>query len=70
MRVGTTVTWTNEDDAPHTVTADDNSFDSKTFGKGESFSFVFNKAGEFSYYCAIHGAPGGQGMASKIIVQP
>jgi plastocyanin len=70
VKVGTTVTWTNEDDAPHTVTADDNSFDSKTFNKGGTFSFTFNKAGEFSYYCAIHGAPGGQGMASKITVQP
>jgi plastocyanin len=70
VKVGTTVTWTNLDDAPHTVTADDNSFDSKEFLKGQSFSFTFNKAGEFSYYCAVHGAPGGQGMASKITVQP
>jgi plastocyanin len=70
IKVGTTVTWINLDDAPHTVTADDSSFDSKEFQKGQTYSFTFTKAGEFSYYCAIHGAPGGQGMASKIIVQP
>jgi plastocyanin len=70
VKVGTTVTWTNLDDAPHTVTADDGSFDSKEFQKGQTYSFTFTKAGEFNYYCAIHGAPGGQGMASKIIVQP
>lgn len=70
VKVGTTITWTNLDDAPHTVTADDNSFDSGVFQKGQTFSLTFSKAGVFSYYCAIHGGPGGQGMSSKITVEP
>jgi plastocyanin len=70
VKVGTRVTWTNLDNAQHTVTADDKSFDSGVLAKGQSFSFTFTKAGSVSYYCAIHGGAGGQGMSSKIIVQP
>jgi plastocyanin len=69
VKVGTKVTWTNLDAAQHTVTADDKSFDSGVLAKGQSFSFTFTKAGTVSYYCAIHGGAGGQGMASKITVQ-
>jgi plastocyanin len=51
---GTTVTWTNNDSAPHTVTADDGSFDSETLQPGESFSLRFDSAGTFPYHCEIH----------------
>lgn len=54
VNVGDTVTWTNEDSAPHSATADDGSFDTGVFGKGQSRSHTFTKAGEFSYYCAPH----------------
>lgn len=54
LQVGTTVTWTNLDDAPHTATADDKSFDSGRLGKNESFSYTFEEAGTFTYYCAFH----------------
>jgi plastocyanin len=54
ITVGTTVTWTNNGDAPHTVTADDESFGSDTLNSGESFSFTFTEVGEFAYHCAIH----------------
>ncbi|RME88605.1 MAG: hypothetical protein D6770_06610, partial [Anaerolineae bacterium] len=54
IKVGTTVTWTNMDSAPHTVTADDGSFDSGTLRNGDSFSFTFNEAGTFAYHCSIH----------------
>jgi plastocyanin len=59
VTVGTTVTWTNMTQAPHTVTSDDG----KTFDSGSSnpvspsggtFSFTFTKAGTFTYHCQIH----------------
>jgi plastocyanin len=68
VKVGTTVVWTSEDDAPHTVTADDGSFDSGNMKKGDSFKFTFSKAGTFPYYCAYHGTAGGGGMSGTITV--
>src|SRR5215207_3918984 len=47
ITVGTTVTWTNGGEAPHTVTADDESFGSDTLNNGDSFSFTFDEVGEF-----------------------
>jgi predicted lipoprotein with Yx(FWY)xxD motif/plastocyanin len=67
--VGTTVVWQNEDTDVHTVTADDGAFDSGNMANGAEFSFTFTQAGTYPYYCAPHGAPGGQGMAGTIIVQ-
>ena len=52
--VGSTVTWTNQDNTAHTVTADDGSFDSKNLANGKTFSQTFSKAGTFSYHCSIH----------------
>ena len=52
--VGTTVTWTNNGGAPHTVTADDGAFDSGTLQPGASFSQTFSAAGTFAYHCTIH----------------
>ena len=69
VKVGTTVTWTNMTQAPHTVTSDDG----KTFDSGSSnpispsggtFSFTFSKAGTFAYHCQIHPF-----MKATIIVQ-
>jgi len=54
VAVGATVTWTNNDSAAHTVTADDGSFDSGSLATGATFSFTFTKAGTFTYHCAIH----------------
>ncbi len=54
IKTGTTVTWTNEDAAPHTVTSSDGSFDSGTLRTGESFSYIFSTAGTFDYICAFH----------------
>ncbi|MCS6848947.1 MAG: cupredoxin family copper-binding protein, partial [Anaerolineae bacterium] len=54
VRVGDTVTWTNNDSAPHTVTASDASFDSGTLGQGGVYSRTFGATGVFSYFCAIH----------------
>jgi plastocyanin len=54
VKVGTKVTWTNNDSVPHTVTANDGSFNSNTLPPGQSFSFTFTKAGAFAYHCNIH----------------
>ena len=51
---GSTVTWTNRDGVPHTVTADDGSWGSSTLGPGGTYSHVFTSAGSYPYHCAIH----------------
>ncbi|MFI6768042.1 cupredoxin family copper-binding protein [Streptomyces sp. NPDC050355] len=52
---GTTVMWTNNDSAPHTVTSSGSgSLNSPDLESGDSYTFTFNSAGTFSYYCAIH----------------
>lgn len=64
VAVGTTVTWTNNDNMTHTVTANDNSFDSGNLAYGATFSYKFNAAGTFNYHCSYHAS-----MLAKIIVQ-
>jgi plastocyanin len=54
VKVGETVTWINDDSGIHTVTSKDGVFDSGMMGKGQSFSFTFDKAGEYSYHCEPH----------------
>lgn len=51
---GDTVTWINNDNTPHTVTADDNSFDSGTLTRGDTFSRVFTEPGTYTYHCEPH----------------
>ena len=64
--VGTTVTWTNRDDIPHTVVSTDDPkvFKSKVLDTDEKFSFTFSKAGTYPYFCSIHPK-----MTGKVIVQ-
>lgn len=52
--VGTTVTWTNGDAAPHTATADDGSFDTGNLREGAAGRVTFRKAGSFAYFCEFH----------------
>src|SRR5215207_5895490 len=52
--VGATVTWTNTGTRPHTVTADDGSFDSGRLDPGEQFSQTFDQPGTFTYHCGFH----------------
>jgi plastocyanin len=54
VKPGTTVTWTNGDDIPHTVVAKDGTFKSKVLDTGDKFSFTFAKPGQFGYFCSIH----------------
>jgi len=57
VKVGDTVTWTNQDSVQHDVTADDPSDfapSGSLLSKGQSYSFKFNKAGTYSYHCTPH----------------
>lgn len=51
---GTTVTWTNRDDIPHTVVSTDGVFRSKVRDTDETFSYTFSKPGTYPYFCTIH----------------
>ena len=62
--VGTTVTWTNSDDIPHTAVSTDGVFKSKVMDTDEKFSYTFTNAGTYSYYCSIHPK-----MTGKVVVQ-
>ncbi len=68
VAVGSTVEWTNDGRSPHTVTADDGSFDSGNQAPGAAFTFTFPRPGAYRYYCRYHGGPGGLGMAGIILV--
>jgi len=62
--VGSTVTWTNHDDIPHTVVSTEGVFKSKVLDTDEKFSFAFSKAGSYPYFCSIHPK-----MTGKVVVQ-
>jgi plastocyanin len=54
VAVGTTVTWINHDDIPHTVVSTDGVFKSKVMDTDEKFSYTFTKAGSYPYFCSVH----------------
>ncbi len=54
VKAGDSVTWTNNDRAPHTVTADNGSFDKQVAASGGSATVTFSTAGTFAYHCTIH----------------
>jgi plastocyanin len=62
--VGTTVTWTNADDIPHTSVSTEGVFKSKVLETDEKFSCTFTKAGTYPYYCTIHPK-----MTGTVVVQ-
>jgi plastocyanin len=64
VAAGTTVTWTNRDDIPHTVVSTDGAFKSKVLDTDEKFSYKFAKPGTFPYFCSIHPK-----MTGKIVVR-
>ena len=51
---GTTVVWTNRDEAPHSVAANDKSFSSKGLDTNDTFEHTFAKEGDFDYICTVH----------------
>jgi plastocyanin len=64
VSVGTTVTWTNKDSVTHTVTSNDNLFNSGDLAPNATFEFTFNQKGTFGYHCIIHTF-----MTGEIIVE-
>jgi len=54
VKAGTTVTWTNRDDIPHTVASKDRLFKSKVMDTDEAYSFTFSTPGEYTYFCSLH----------------
>ena len=64
IAAGTTVTWTNKDDAPHVVASDSNIFKSKALDTDDRFSYTFTKPGTYVYYCTVHPR-----MIAKVVVK-
>ena len=64
VAAGTTVTWTNRDDIPHTVVSTDGAFKSKAVDTDEKFSYKFAKPGTYAYFCSIHPK-----MTGTVVVQ-
>src|SRR6516164_3560375 len=65
VKVGTTVTWRNEDDIPHTVTSTTQLFKSKALDTDDSFSFTFTEPGTYEHFCSLHPR-----MTATIVVEP
>jgi len=63
--VGSTVIWKNDDDTVHTVVALDGTFRSQALDTEDKFSFTFDKAGTFEYFCSLHPY-----MKAKVVVAP
>jgi plastocyanin len=64
VAAGTTVTWKNNDDVPHTVVSDDKVFKSKALDTDDKYSYTFTKPGTYNYFCSVHPK-----MIAKIVVQ-
>jgi amicyanin len=54
VKAGTTVTWTNDDDVPHTVASSSKVFKSKALDTANKFSFTFTTPGTYDYFCSLH----------------
>jgi plastocyanin len=65
VTAGTTVTWRNQDDIPHTVTSASRLFKSNALDTDESFSFTFAEPGTYDYFCSLHPR-----MTGMIVVEP
>jgi plastocyanin len=65
VKAGTTVTWRNEDDIPHTVTSESRLFKSKALDTDDTFSFTFTEPGSYAYFCSLHPR-----MTGTVVVEP
>ena len=54
IKAGTLVTWTNQDDTPHTVISTTREFRSKALDTDDKFSFMFATPGSYDYFCSLH----------------
>jgi plastocyanin/uncharacterized membrane protein YozB (DUF420 family) len=67
---GTTVRFINVGQAKHSATADNDRFNTGLLDNGQTYTVAFPDAGAYAYYCLLHGAPGGGGMAGTVTVEP
>ena len=78
VAAGTTVTWTNDGNVPHTVTSNERTFDSGDIAPGGSFSYTFTQPGSYPYHCTLHPSMQGRievtsgtvAAATKALVAP
>src|SRR5262249_19316534 len=54
VKAGTTVTWVNEDDIPHTVASSTKAFKSKALDTDDKYAFTFTTPGVYQYFCSLH----------------
>ncbi len=64
VKAGSTVTWTNKDDVPHTIVSNAKKFRSPVLDTDGTFSYTFNDPGTYEYFCSVHPQ-----MTGKVIVQ-
>jgi plastocyanin len=67
VHIGDSVHWVWQEDT-HSVTADDNSFDTGVENNGHTFDHMFMSAGTLKYHCSVHGGVNGAGMSGQVIV--
>jgi plastocyanin len=65
VKAGTTVTWRNKDDIPHTITSTTRAFKSKALDTDDIFAFTFIEPGSYEYFCSLH-----PHMTGTIVVEP
>jgi plastocyanin len=65
VKAGTTVTWRNQDDISHIVTASSRLFKSKALDTDDIFSFTFTAPGTYEYFCSLHPR-----MTGTVVVEP
>jgi plastocyanin len=63
--VGTKIVWENDDDIPHSIVETTGKFHSPALDTEDKFSFTFDKAGTFAYFCGLH-----PHMTGKVVVAP
>ncbi len=54
IKVNDSISWSNDDDSDHDISADDNSFDSGNLKSGKTFTHQFTSVGSFGYHCSLH----------------
>ena len=64
VKAGAEVAWTNQDDNPHKIVSDTGDFESPTLNKGDTFTYTFNKPGEYNYHDGINTS-----MKGKVIIE-
>jgi len=65
VKAGTTVRWINHDDIPHTVLSQDRKVKSAALDTDDAFSYKFDVAGTYAYFCSVHPK-----MTGTVVVKP